>query len=124
VSGCAQPRAGCSHEPNFTKAIAALVPVAMLLLGSVVLLGKTWSAAPLLQLVGASGLMIVVLSHVCEALVLMTWMKWGQERSVGHYVDLCGALIGITVFPVGYLLYAFVARRLHRYTDAEPSSNS
>ena len=87
-------------NPTLLKAIAALVPVAMLLLGSLVLLGKTRSAAPLLQLVGASGLMIVVLSHVCEALVLMAWMKWGQERSVAHYVDLGGALIGITVFQL------------------------
>jgi hypothetical protein len=80
------------------KAIAALMLVAMLLVGAVALVRKTRSVPHLLQLVGASGLMVVVLSHICEALGLIPWMQWGHERSVGHYLDLSSALIGITAF--------------------------
>ena len=45
----------------------------MLFSGSTVLFfrGKSWYA--LLQLIGAASLMIVVLTHVCEALHLFPW---------------------------------------------------
>jgi hypothetical protein len=33
-------------------------------------------------------------------------MHWGQEHSTGHYVDLLGGIVGITFFPLGYLLHA------------------
>ena len=88
------------------KALVAAVPVGMLFSGSVVLFfrGKTvWS---LLQLLGGGCLVVVVLTHVCEALHLFPWMHWGDQHSVGHYVDLGSAVLGLTLFPVGYVLQA------------------
>ena len=61
-----------------------------------------WSC---LQLIGAGCLVVVVLTHVCEALHLFPWMHWGDEHSIGHYVDLGGAVLGLALFPVGYLLH-------------------
>ncbi len=49
--------------------------------------------------------MVVVLTHVSEALHLFPWMQWGLEHSVGHYLDLSGAVLGLTLFPIGYLLH-------------------
>jgi hypothetical protein len=87
------------------KALIAFLPVSMLFSGSTVLFfrGKSWYA--LLQLIGAASLMIVVLTHVCEALHLFPWMHWGSEHSIGHYLDFCGAVLGLTLFPIGYLLH-------------------
>src|SRR5438552_1034869 len=88
------------------KALVALVPACMLFSGSVVLFfrGKTvWS---LLQLLGAGCLVLVVLTHISEALHLFPWMHWGLEDSVGHYLDLWSAVFGLTLFPVGYLFHA------------------
>ena len=65
----------------------------------------------MLQLVGAGCLMLVVLTHVAEALHLFPWMQWGMEHSVGHYLDLFSAIFGLTLFPIGYLLHAFAERR-------------
>jgi len=50
--------------------------------------------------------MVVVLTHVAEALQLFPWMDWGSEHSVGHYLDLGSAVLGLTSFPVGYFLHA------------------
>src|SRR5712692_11154430 len=91
------------------KALVALVPACMLFSGSVVLFfrGKTvWS---LLQLLGAGCLVLVVLTHISEALHLFPWMHWGLEDSVGHYLDLWSAVFGLTLFPVGSVGYLFHA---------------
>jgi len=53
--------------------------------------------------------MIVVLSHVAEALQWFLWMRWGDVQSVGHYLDLSSAVLGVGVFPLGYLLQALRA---------------
>jgi hypothetical protein len=90
---------------TFIRALIAFLPVSMLFSGSTVLFvrGKSWCA--LVQLIGAACLMIVVLTHVCEALHLFPWMHWGSEHSIGHYLDFCGAGLGLTLFPIGYLLH-------------------
>ena len=63
-----------------------------------------------LQLVGAGGLLVGALTHVCEALHLFPWMHWGLEYSIGHYLDLSSALLGVTLFPLGYLFHAVTKR--------------
>ena len=87
-------------------ALVALVPAGMLCVASVLQFSRRRSAAFLLQLVGTAGLMIVVLSHVCEALGLLPWMGWGLEDTPGHYVDLTAAIVALGLFPLGYLLDA------------------
>jgi hypothetical protein len=41
---------------------------------------------------------------VCEALHLFPAMGWGRPGTVGHYLDLTGATLGVALLPVGYLL--------------------
>jgi hypothetical protein len=95
---------------TLSKALVALVPACMLFSGSLVLFfrGKTVSSS--LQLLDAGCLVMVVLTHVAEALHLFPWMHWGSEHSVGHYLDLWSAVLGLTLFPIGYLLHALVKR--------------
>ena len=104
---CARPE---GMNATLLKAILLLVPVSMLVLYSTVLSRRKapWSA---LQLVGSACLMIVVLAHVCEALRVLPWMGWGAPHSAGHYLDLSSAVLGLTLFPAGYLLRA-VKRRV------------
>ena len=82
------------------KAVSLLVPAFLLLWYSLVLFKRRlpWSA---LQLVGAAALMITVLTHVCETPALFPWMGWEAESSPGHYLDLSGAVPGLTLFPTG-----------------------
>ncbi len=88
------------------KALVVLVPASMLFSGSVVLFSRGKTVSFLLQVLGAGCLVVVVLTHVSEALHLFPWTDWGLEDSVGHYVDLWSAVLGLTLFPVGYLFHA------------------
>jgi hypothetical protein len=57
-----------------------------------------------LMVFAAGCFIVVVLTHVCEAYHQFPSMGWGLERSAGHYLDLSAAVLGFTLFPVGYLL--------------------
>jgi hypothetical protein len=91
-------------NPMLIKALAVLVPVSLLLVYSVAVFvtRKTVSAA--LQIVGATCLVVVVLAHVAEALHLLPAMRWGEPDSVGHYIDLSSAVLGVTLTSLGYIL--------------------
>jgi hypothetical protein len=93
------------------KALLALVPTCMLLFGSVVLFFREKSVGSFLQILGAGCLVMVVLTHICEALHVFPWMHWGSEHSVGHCLDLWSAVLGLTLFPIGYLLHALTKRQ-------------
>ena len=55
--------------------------------------------------------MVVILTHVSEALDVFPWMHWGLEHSLGHYLDFWSAVLGLTLFPMGFLLGALTKRR-------------
>ena len=96
---------------SLIKAVVALVPGVMLACGSLLLFTKARTGASFLQVLGAGFLLLVVLAHLFEALQLFPGMRWGLERSAGHYVDLCSAVMGLALFPFGYLLHALSASR-------------
>ena len=87
------------------KAVFALVPAGMILYGSAILFFREKAIGNLLQLLGASCLVLVVFAHMCEALQLFPFMLWGRPDSVGHYFDLLSAVLGLALFPIGYLLH-------------------
>jgi hypothetical protein len=90
---------------TLVTALVALAPVCMLFFGSAVMFFREKRLPSLLQLLGAGCLVVVVLAHICEALHLFPWMHWGDEHSVGHYLDFVSAILGLTLFPLGYLLH-------------------
>jgi hypothetical protein len=96
---------------TLSKALVALVPAGILFVGSVLLFLRGRTLGSFLQLLGAGCLVMVVLTHLCEALHLFPWMQWGSENSVGHHLDLWGAVLGLTLFPIGYLLHALTKRQ-------------
>ena len=72
------------------------------------------TASALLQLVGVGCLMIVVFTHVAEALRLFEVMRWGEPDSAGHYLDLASAMVGVGLLTVA------VALRLVRARSSPP----
>jgi len=91
------------------KAMIALVPTCLLLCGSLVLLVKGRTVFSVLQVLGAVCLVVVALAHIAEALRWFPSMRWGEPQSPGHYLDLSSAVLGITLFPLGYLVQALRA---------------
>lgn len=92
------------------KALVALVPACMLFAGSAVLSLRRKGVSSFLQLLGATCLVVVVFTHVSEALHLFPWMHFGLEHSLGHYLDFGTAVLGLTLFPMGYLAQALTKR--------------
>jgi hypothetical protein len=88
------------------KALVALLPASLLLSGSAIAFRRVRTLYAFAQLFGAACIVVVVLTHVFEALHLFPGMQWGLEHSPGHYMDLLCAVLGFTLFPAGYLLHA------------------
>jgi hypothetical protein len=98
-------------EVAYVRLVGLGIPASLLLCGSAFLFRRektVWSA---LQFFGAGCLMVVVLTHVAETLQLFPSMNWGLPHSVGHYVDLWSAALGLTLFPIGYFFDALTAPR-------------
>jgi len=95
---------------TLSRALVALVPAGILFVGSVLLFLRERTLGSFLQPLGAGCLVVVILTHVFEALHLLPWMQWGSNHSVGHYLDLGSAVLGLTLFPIGYLLHALTKR--------------
>jgi hypothetical protein len=93
------------------KTLAAFLPASLLLSGSAMLFLRQKGLYQFMQLLGAGGLLAVVLAHACEALHWLPGMDWGMEHSAGHYIDLVSALLGLTLFPAGYLLDVLFPKR-------------
>lgn len=88
------------------KALLALLPASLLLAGALAFFFKERSPSAVFQVLGAGGLVVVILAHLCEGLHLFSGMGWGLKHSAGHYLDLCSAVLALILFPVGYLLHA------------------
>jgi hypothetical protein len=86
------------------------IPTCILFSGAVVVFIKLKTACSLLQLLGAGCLMVVVLAHVSETLHLLASMHWGEPGSIGHYVNFWSVVLGLTMFPAGYLCDALTKR--------------
>ena len=61
------------------------------------------STATGLLLLSVACLIVVVLTHVADALQVFTFMGWGQPDSAGHYLDLTSAILGCTLLAVAFL---------------------
>jgi len=86
------------------RALLTLAAGATLLIWSLKRVREFSPLGPILQLVGACGVLGVAGAHLCEALRLLPGMGWGAPHSIGHYVDLVSALAAVTLLPVGLLV--------------------
>src|SRR5215470_19687081 len=66
-----------TFQSMLIRAFVGLVPVCILLSGSVVLFLRTKTIYAFLQLLGAGCLVVVILSHILEAFHVFPWMQWG-----------------------------------------------
>jgi hypothetical protein len=96
------------------KALAALMPATALLAWSAAAFIRSRTAGLGLQLLGAACLVLVVLTHVAEALEVFPSMAWGEPHSAGHYVDLASAVLGLTLLPFGHILHRVAERKSRR----------
>lgn len=83
--------------------MAVFVPACLFFAGSIVLLFGVRTAWCILRIVGVGGLVVMIVTLVCERIQALPWMGWRPGNSPGHYVDLSRAVVAVTLFPLGYL---------------------
>ena len=88
------------------KPFVAMIPACVLFAGTAIIFLQRKAMSSFFQLLGAAALVVVVLAHVLEALRVWPRMGWGSQSSVGHYLDLSCAILGATLFSLGYLIHA------------------
>ena len=98
-------------NPTLSVSLLAFLPAGCLFVAAFLLFRRARTPATCLQLLGAAGFILVALAHLCEGFGLFPVMGWGEPHSVGHYLDLAGALSGIVAFPLGYLLHVLERKR-------------
>jgi hypothetical protein len=97
------------------RPLVQVVPTGILFSCSTLLFVTRKTVPSLLQMLGAACVMLVVLTHVGEALQWLPWMGWGEEHSVDHYLDLTSAVLGVVLLALGLLPQAhFVRNHPHR----------
>jgi hypothetical protein len=82
---------------TLVRSFLALIPVALLLAWSIGVLSTERTLGPLLAFLGATCLLIVVLTHVAESQHLFAFMHWGDPHSAGHYLDLSSAILAVSL---------------------------
>src|SRR5436853_3292187 len=97
---------------TLVKALVAFMPASVLLVYSVAVFVRLKTVPPSLQLLGAGCLVVVVLTHTTEALRLFPAMQWGEPHSVGHYLDLSSAILGVTLLVLAVALRVVRVRSL------------
>jgi hypothetical protein len=98
-------------EDSYIPLLGVGIAAGMLFSGAIVLFRRVRSVSSFLQLTGAGCLIVVVLTHIAEALRLFPSMQWGLPHSLGHYVDFGSAVLADALFPVGYLSHALSTAR-------------
>jgi hypothetical protein len=90
-------------SPTLVKAV-----IDLLLMGSIgTVTGRaflrTRARGSLLELIGAAGWGMLGITHLCEGLRILPFMRWGMEGGPGHYLNLTSLGVGL-LLPVGYVL--------------------
>jgi len=92
------------------KSFVALIPARVLFIGAAIIWLRRKSLSSVFQLFGAVAIVVVVLARVFEALRVFPQMGWGARNSIGHYLDLLCAILGVTLFSLGCLIRAMNTR--------------
>jgi len=64
---------------------------------------KVKTGGRLVLMVGSACLLIVLLMHVAEAFHIFPAMGWGLPNSIGHYLDLASAILGVALLLIGFI---------------------
>jgi hypothetical protein len=98
------------------KGILALAATFALVTAFAVLYRRRETVGPVvLLLLGIACFVVVALTHVFEAFAIFPALGWGQPRSIGHYIDLGSAILGLTLVTAGFLFQ--YAQRVSRINE-------
>jgi hypothetical protein len=94
-----------------SKGLLALGGSSVLLGVSAALLLTRRGLGPVLLGVGIGCFGIMALTHVFEAFSIFPWLQWGRPDSLGHFIDLMAAVLGVALVATSLLLSRLARRR-------------
>jgi hypothetical protein len=86
------------------KGVLALVSTCGLVAVCAARLVTGRSLASALQAFGIGCFAIMAATHVFEEFSLLPALGWGRPESVGHFIDLTAALLGVALVAASFLL--------------------
>jgi hypothetical protein len=89
------------------KGFLALASTSVLLAVSVARLLTGRSLASALQAFGLGCFAIMAATHVFEAFSVLPALGWGRPNSIGHFIDLTAALLGVALMAASFLLRGY-----------------
>ena len=95
------------------KGLLALAAASVFLGVCVVLFLTRRGLTSALQALGIGCFGVMALTHVFEEFSMLPELGWGRPHSVGHFIDLMAALLGLTLVSTSFLL----RRRGHHRKD-------
>jgi hypothetical protein len=84
-------------------AVVIGVPISLLFILAARRFATAPTVTPALTVLGAGSLVVMVLTHIAEALNLFPTMGWGQRHSIGDYLDLVSVYAGIAFLAAAAL---------------------
>jgi hypothetical protein len=86
------------------KGLLALAAACVFLGVSVALFRTRRGFVSTLLAIGLGCFAVMALTHVFEAFSIFPQFGWGRPGSVGHFIDLAAAMLGVTFVAASYLL--------------------
>lgn len=96
---------------SIVKGLLALVAACVFLGVCAVLLLTRRGLSSTLQALGLGCFGVMALTHVFERFSILPELGWGRPQSVGHFIDLVAALLGVALVTAGFVLWR---RNQHR----------
>src|SRR5215469_17468719 len=96
------------------KGLLALAGASVFLAVSAALFVTRRDLAGALLATGIGWFGVMALTHVFEAFSILPSFGWGEPHSVGHFIDLAAAWLGVAFVTIGFLVHRHVARSDNR----------
>jgi hypothetical protein len=97
------------------KGLLALAGASVFVSVSGVLFVTRRDLASALLATGIGWFGIMALTHVFESFSILPAFGWGQPHSVGHFIDLAAALLGVAFVTTGFLVHRRLAPSNNRW---------
>jgi hypothetical protein len=83
------------------KSVLAFAAAVGLFVGSALVYHHRRSTGSALLLLATLCFIVAALTHVFEALGILSGFGWGRPDTLGHYIDLTAAMLGLTLLAIG-----------------------
>ena len=97
------------------KGIVALAGAIVFLAVSAALYITRRDLGSALLAAGIGWFAVMALTHFFESFSILPAFGWGRPNSVGHFIDLAAALLGITFVTIGFLVHRRAAPSNNRW---------